>query len=479
MKINIKYAALSLMAVAGIATVTSCSDDESYDVYGSNNNFIYIAPQDYSKGFNCEVLTTPAGVYGQVGATMKVQVQLPTKDTVKVSAEVKAIQDLVDAYNSEHGTDYVLPSQDILSGANKKTSAAGDEIKVQLDASKIDLFRVDDAENAPTYVIPVSLKFDGAEGPGTDRPFVISQQQGIAYIVVKTSKADNFSSISGNTVVKNTIAKTPAGVYGGISAEVKFKNLIGITGDMQGTLVADNSLVATYNAKYSANCQALPSNILSALTVTPATVSEGETETATGIKVSVPEELTKNLEGSYVLPLRLKTTFANGVSVDEDDVVYIVVEVKTQLVNDSPSSIIGTMADASTFTAVEAENMDVAKYGDMFAGGWSARWPFTTKGSKASFVVDIKDTKAITGFGCNAYAVNNYTVSVSTDKANWTELGNSAEHKAMRDDDYNNIYVLYGGVNCRYVKFEFNLNEGDWSWNYGWAGMSGLFLYFQ
>ena len=81
----------------------------------------------------------------------------------------------------------------------------------------------------------------------------------------------------------------------------------------------------------------------------------------------------------------------------------------------------------------------------------------------ASFVVDIKDTKAITGFGCNAYAVNNYTVSVSTDKTTWTELGNSAEHKTMRDDDYNNIYVLYGGVNCRYVKFEFNLNEGDWS----------------
>lgn len=193
----------------------------------------------------------------------------------------------------------------------------------------------------------------------------------------------------------------------------------------------------------------------------------------------MPEDLTKNLEGSYVLPLRLKTTFANGVSVDEDDVVYIVVTVKTQLVNDSPSSIVGTMADASTFTAVEAENMDVAKYSDMFAGGWSARWPFTTKGTKASFVVDIKDTKAITGFGCNAYAVNSYTVSVSTDQATWTELGNSAEHKTMRDDDYNNIYVLYGGVNCRYVKFEFNLNEGDWSWDYGWAGMSGLFLYFQ
>lgn len=58
-------------------------------------------------------------------------------------------------------------------------------------------------------------------------------------------------------------------------------------------------------------------------------------------------------------------------------------------------------------------------------------------------------------------------------------MGNSAEHKTMRDDNWNNIYVLYGGVNCRYVKFEFNLNADDWSWDYGWAGMSGLFLYFQ
>lgn len=50
MKINIKYAALSLMAVAGIATVTSCSDDESYDVYGNNNNFIYICSPGLFQG---------------------------------------------------------------------------------------------------------------------------------------------------------------------------------------------------------------------------------------------------------------------------------------------------------------------------------------------------------------------------------------------------------------------------------------------
>ena len=250
MKINIKHAALGLMAIAGI-TMTSCSDDEHYDVYGSKNNFIYIAPQDYSKGFNCEVMTTPAGVYGQVAASMRVQVQLPTEDSVKVSAEVNASQDLVDAYNKEHGTDYILPSQDILSGmkvlstsgvgAKKKTSADDNIIKVQLDASKIEKFKVDDAENAKTYLIPVSLKFDGAEGPKTERPFVISQQQGIAYIVVKTSKVDDFSSISSDKVVESNIVNTPVGVFGGISANFKFKNLIAVTGDMQGTLVADNS----------------------------------------------------------------------------------------------------------------------------------------------------------------------------------------------------------------------------------------------
>lgn len=488
MKINIKYAALSLLAVAGI-TMTSCSDDESYDVYGNNSNFIYIAPQDYSKGFTCEVMTTPAGVYGQVSATMRVQVQLPTKDTVKVSAEVKASQDLVDAYNEEHGTDYILPSQDILSGmkvlstsgvgANKKNSADGDEIKVQLDASKIEKFKVEDAENAPTYVIPVSLKFDGAEGPGTDRPFAVSQQQGIAYIVVKTSKADNFSSISSDQVVESNIVKTPVGIFGGISASFQFKNLIAITGDMQGTLVADNSLVNTYNAKYSANCQALPSNILSALTITPATVKEGETQCEGVIKVSVPEDLTKNLEGSYVLPLRLKTTFANGATVDEDDVVYVVVGVKTSLVNDDASSILGTKADASAFSVVSAENMDPAKYGDLFAGGWSSRWAFSNKGDKASFVLDLKETKGIVGFGCDGYAVNNYTVSVSADNSKWIELGNTSGHKSVRNDEYVDVYVLYGAVNCRYVKYEFNLNANDWSWRYDYAGITGLYLYFQ
>lgn len=45
MKINIKYAALSLMAVAGIATVTSCSDDESYDVYGTTIILFTLLPR--------------------------------------------------------------------------------------------------------------------------------------------------------------------------------------------------------------------------------------------------------------------------------------------------------------------------------------------------------------------------------------------------------------------------------------------------
>ena len=487
MNINIKHAALGLLAVTGI-TMTSCSDDEHYDVYGSKNNFIYIAPQDYSKGFNCEVMTTPAGVYGQVAASMRVQVQLPTEDSVKVSAEVNASQDLVDAYNKEHGTDYILPSQDILSGmkvlstsgvgAKRKTSADDDAIKVQLDASKIEQFKVDNADDAHTYLIPVSLKFDGVEGPKTERPFVISQQQGIAYIVVKTSKVDDFSSISSDKVVESNIINTPVGVFGGISANFKFKNLIAVTGDMQGTLVADNSLVDKYNAEYSANCKALPSNIIDALTITPATVKEGKTECEDGIKVSAPEELTKNLTGSYVLPLRLKTTFNGGNTVDEDDVVYVVVNVKTSLINDDATKALGTKADASAFSVVSAENLDPAKYGDMFSGGWYDNWPFAEKKSKASFVLDLKETKGFVGFGCYGYGFSSYTVYASTDNANWKEIGSNSGHNSVRADG-SDIYVLYGAVDCRYVKFDFDLNPNDWSWGYDCAGISGLYLYFQ
>ena len=66
MKINIKYAALSLLAVAGI-TMASCSDDESYDVYGNPQNLVYFKA-NADNTFTGTVAHTPVGDFGGVDA---------------------------------------------------------------------------------------------------------------------------------------------------------------------------------------------------------------------------------------------------------------------------------------------------------------------------------------------------------------------------------------------------------------------------
>lgn len=471
-----QYAALSLLAVAGIS-LTSCSDDESYDVYGNNQNFIYINPSELRNGYNCEVVTTPAGVFGQVEATINAKLQYATKDTVKISAHVNASQELVDAYNAAHSTEYVLPSQDVLNslqvleasgiGANKTYSEKG--IKVQLPADKVQGLKVDDAENAPTYIIPVSLKFDGAEGPGTDRPFAVSEDNGTSYIVVKTSKVDDFTSITSSKTVKCGISKNKYGIFGGISASFSFKNLIAVTGDMQGTLVADNSLVATYNSENSTNYSALPSSVLSQLVITPATVKEGETATETGITVTAPESATNSLEGTYVLPLRLKTSFANGATVDEDDVVYIVVEVVTSLIKEisSPSDIVGTLLTDYTGWTAKYDSGTEINASELFDGNLENGAQLRKDGANGKtkvVIVDMGASKNVSGFRFSRYYKSYYggwwaeeyyfssvKIETSTDGTTWEDCGTVTESDMPKQSGYQHC-SFYGGVPARYLR---------------------------
>ena len=102
MKINIKYAALSLLAVAGI-TMASCSDDESYDVYGNPQNLVYFKA-NADNTFTGTVAHTPVGDFGGVDAKFPVRILRPASCDTKVTAMVDA--SLVDVYNAEHNTEY-------------------------------------------------------------------------------------------------------------------------------------------------------------------------------------------------------------------------------------------------------------------------------------------------------------------------------------------------------------------------------------
>lgn len=471
------------LALLGTLTIFGCSDDVVCDVDGTNDNLVYLNPAR-NPDAKCEVLRTPAGVFGRVATDLTVSLQYASTCKINVSATINADTTLVGKYNRSNGTSYELPSADILNAmevrdatisAGKTTSDA--TVTISLAAEKLASL------TAPAYIIPVKLTLKGTEGSSGDRPIGISSQYDTSYILVSTSDADDFTSVVGNTVISSNIVKTPVGTFGGISASVKIKNLCAITGSMLGYFEVDNSLIAEYNAKNGTSYSQLPESVLSQITITTAEIKEGETESKDGIKVSAPDEVVQQLDGNYLLPLRLKTSFSNGVAYTEDDVVYLTIETKSTLINDDASEVIGSEGDHSDWSIVSANHLNPDNFTDMFAGGWTAAWKFTeSRISEASFVVDLGSSKKLTGFNIDSYVMTNAKVSFSSDNVTWNEIGNTSEHKSIYDENWNRVYVLYGAVTCRYLKFELTLNPSSWAWNYsayGYDGISGLSLYFN
>lgn len=472
------------MLLLAAPALIGCSEDK-YDVDGTNDNLVFVSPKETRAPFECEVMTIPAGVFGRVGADINLRLQYPSAANVHVSAKVNADQQLVSKYNAEHETEYQLPSADILqamkaASTNIEAGKTTGIVSVTLDESKIESFRSDGGEDSPQYIIPVSIAYNGADGK-SDRKFGLSNEYNTTYVIVKTSKTDDFTSVVGAKTISSNVVKTPVGTFGGISANVKIKNLIPVTGDMQGTFVVDNSLVSEYNSKNNTNYTTLPEEVLSALTITPTIVKEGSTESEDGIKVSCPDEIAQKLDGAYVLPLRLKTTFANGNSVDEDDIVYVTVEVKNTLINDNATSIPGTKGDVKTYSVVSAENLDPEEFSGLFSGGWDASWPFLEKKETASFTIDLGSEKNLTAFYMRNYVGKEFTLSFSNDGNTWKEIGSTAGHTAVYDrNTYNQAYVMYGAVKCRYIKADLKLDVNSWAWRYdSYAAVSSLDFYFK
>lgn len=481
-KINIIITCGMLLLAA--PALTGCSE-EKYDVDGTNDNLVFVSPKEIRAPFECEVMTTPAGVFGRVGADINLRLQYPSAANVHVSAKVNADQQLVSKYNAEHETEYQLPSADVLqamkaASTNIEAGKTTGIVSVTLDESKIESFRSDGSEDAPQYIIPVSITYEGSDGKG-DRKFGLSSEYNTTYVTVKTSKADDFTSVVGAKDISSNVVKTPVGTFGGISTNVKIKNLIPVTGDMQGTFVVDNSLVGEYNNEKGTNFTTLPENVLNALTITPAVVKEGNTESEDGIKVSCPDEIAQKLDGAYLLPLRLKTTFANGNTVDEDDIVYVTIEVKNTLINDDATSIPGTKGDVKTYSVVSADNLDPDAFSGLFSDDWDASWPFLEKKETASFTVDLGAEKNLIAFYMQNYVGKEYTLSFSNDGNTWKEIGSTAGHNAVYDrTTWTQAYVLYGAVKCRYIKAEIKLDMNSWAWGYGtYAAISSLDFYFN
>ncbi len=457
MKLRNLYIACGALFL-GTAALTGCSDDESYDVEGKIDNLIYV-DQAASKIAECTVYHTPVGTYGDVTANVKVRLQYACGDSVTISATPDTT--LVSQYNTKNNaTAATLPAAVLASlqfentGISAGANAAAEPLKVTIPALACSVL------NQPEYVVP--LRLTGTKEGNTDnaRPISASQDMGIYYLVIHTT--NDMVYLTGSKAAKCGIVRTPVGIFGEVDANYSVGLHFQLDSDVKVSATLDNSLIDTYNAENSQSYVALPSNVASALEITPATITAGESEA--NLHVTLPADLGQSLtEKGYVVPLRLVAEYSNGTKVTLDsEVAYLVITTEENLIQDNPSELLGTsVTDISAWSCISAVNYNQSELK-------LSNWKFSQMNvSNASFVVDFGAVHKVGAFKLRCYPGKSFRFYLSEDNNTWVDLGDVSGKNTYYENWSSQWYVLYGAVKARYVKVEQELDADAWYWDYG------------
>lgn len=479
---------LGTLCLTGLS-LSSCSDEESYDVVGSNAEKVFFDPHASATQQN-EIYNTPAGVFGLAGGAFAVHSQYAAAGrTITVGGEVD--NSLVAEFNKQHGSEegentvvYNALPQDALSAVNigqvkiEPGKSVGDTtLIVSIPSEKCTSL------TEQYYVVPIRLKVEGVDKGGSSYEPAVRDTFNTVYAVIHNAGSD-YVYTEGSDTKNCAIVNTPVGVFGGIDAE--FNASVRANNDAQFTVKGeiDNSLVATYNSEHGTNYEALPSAVASKLQISDGVIPSGKLTTSPGLKITDQTNAAYSLDGSYLLALKRTFVYPNGQTAELPNA-YVIVETKTSFINDDAKEIVGTKGNGKTWTAIDCTpNLNPNNFSKLFAGGWNAYWSIDTKDlDYATFTVDLGEAKSLCGFYLGGYVMKNFEVEVSEDNKTWTQIGGSEGHRYVNTYDSetyeeNNEYVLYGSVSCRYVKFKAHFNTSGYYWNY-YRRFNDLSLYFN
>lgn len=481
---------LGALCLTGLS-LSSCSDEEKYDVVGSNAERVFFDPHASVTQQN-EIYNTPAGVFGLAGGAFTVQSQYAADGrTIVVGGEVD--NSLVAEFNKQHSTEgedaivYNAIPQDALSAVNigqvkikPGKNVADTTLIVSIPSEKCTSL------TEPYYVVPIRLKVENVDKGGSNYEPAVRDTFNTVYAIIHNAGSD-YVYTEGSDTKSCAIVTTPVGVFGGIDAE--FNVSVRANNDAQFTVKGeiDNSLVADYNSKHGTSYEALPSDVASKLQITDGTIASGKLTTSPGLKITDPTNAAYSLSGSYLLALKRTFVYPNGQTAELPNA-YVIVETKTSFINDDASEIVGTKGDGKEWKALDCtSNLNPSNFSGLFSGNsWSRSWSIDSKDlDYATFTVDLGEEKSLCGFYLGSYVLKNFEVEVSTDNKTWTQIGDTEGHNYVDIWDYdtyeeNSEYVLYGSVKCRYVKFKAHFNTSGYYWNSSWGRkFNNLSLYFN
>lgn len=460
----------------GTVALTSCSEDDSYDFDGSADNLAYF-PISAQTPFQSTITITPAGAIGAVGDKINVLFQRPVSAATRVS--VQANTALAEAYNTEHGTNYAVIPADYFDYSlatvtveqGQTESADGLMVKVLSD-------KLPQMTDEAGYI--AAFNISDVQGAGKS-----SVSRNTYYAIVNTTVQDKLHVVSGDVASGTILYVSPLDmIIGGVSFDQPFSFSGALNNDATITLTQNDALISTFNSERGQSVVALPSGFLN-IENTTVTVKEGATASEEHIKMSIPESKYAELaDGEYLVPFTIAVTKGDGSSVANAGEFYLkVVKQTTEGIvrnGGSQDDLLGTAVGndvKQNWTVIAAENLDPAKYVDMYAGGWSSAWVYNEAySSAASFTLDFGTAINLSAFSLNSYPMTSFTAAISTDNVNWIELPTEGI-ETISDSNWNNWYALYAGVAARYMKFDITLDPAYWGWQYlswGYAAYGGI-----
>lgn len=150
---SLKYIALGVAAMAAF-TLTSCSDDEHYDIRGLKDNFAYFAKA--GSVTDGTVLKTPVGIMATFSCNVSGNTSLAVNKTTTLTVGID--NSLVDAYNADNGTHYKqTPDGVVTFNKTNLTIPAGAMTSEDTISLSIDTKAAEALNDTAGYIVPIVI----------------------------------------------------------------------------------------------------------------------------------------------------------------------------------------------------------------------------------------------------------------------------------------------------------------------------------
>lgn len=468
--LTIKTGLCLLCAVFGLAACGDDLHDYTNKAASDDANMIYIADSVFTYP-----LSWTSDMENTETATDTILARFPVHITEAVGNNVdvhlKLDNDMVEVYNSRHGTAYrIIPADSLAihstgsTSTNRVTIAAGqtrssDSISISYKG------KLKNLTDPNGYLIPVKITTYSGAGAAIDYP------ERLSYLIVNVSRQNGvfFAPAESSGKVTNN---PYLGIYGSDFRNIKLKlsSYFPATKDTKVTLSVNNSLIAEYNAKNRTNYQAVPESDFTSLVVpkldsTYSIPYKGDVSTLNDMRgYLVPFEIT-SVTGTNIDKVDKQKVFY--AILDQDDLHINYVENETDLgvkktdrskfkivkfvdlngVDKTPSGMSSYPGGADAYLGlIFLDTYSVAKF-----------WMITVRDTKLDMTIDLgADIQNVTGLRLASDTQNNTMKAVDVYYASAAEYASGLSNYAGNVDkgaltQYMNVKISKP-VTARYIR---------------------------